>query len=316
MHQGMGIPDPFVTQGLRKLFELLHEPNLANPATSFLSAALSSLATFTGLGPNFLMYPPTKRMLGMIENSLCRSLWEFLHTYGIKLRKLVHIHKQFEHDEIIMERIYASSLSTSDLRTFNYCRIFLQVNRISEIISMDGKGIRRHIWEGQRCPHVIETTRWFNQPCPSKTAWNKFRNILSKIYNTNQDGIFLHRLNIISWNNSQWKWFYCPIALQLFEAVTPNSCLIHSILHHNNRRSLRSVISFATTGYPGTNIPSSASPVTIFLSQHSISMEQRQSLPQYINTNHLSRWTDHLQIQRQGEMLDFQHEYLNNNLIL
>ena len=317
MHQGMGIQDPFVTQGLRKLFELLHEQCHANPATSFLSsAALCNLATFTGLGPNFLLYPPSRQMLGMIDNSLCRSLWEFLHIYGIEVRKMVHIHKQFENDELIMERIYDSSLSTSDLRIFNYCRIFLQVNHLSEVISMDGKGIRRHIWEGIRCHHVLDTTSWFHQPRPSNSAWNKFRNILMTVYNTNQNGIFLERMNITSWNRKQWKWFYCPNSLHLYEAITSNSCLIHPILHHNHRRSQRSVINFLLTGYQGTSIPLSAAPVTIFLRQHSISLEPNLSLPQFINNHALPRWTDHLQVQRQGEMSEFQQEYLQNNLIL
>ena len=316
LHQGMGIPDPFVTQGLRKLFELLHEPCKANPALPFLSSALSSLATFSGLGPNFLLYPPTKRMLGMIDNSLCRSLWEFLHVYGIQVKKLVKCDKQFDQDEYIMKRIYASSYSTADLRIFNYCRIFLQVSRLSEIISINGKGIRRHILEGQRVRHVIDKTCWFDQPCPAKPAWNKFRNMLAGIYSTRQNGIFVSQLNITSWNRSRWKWFYCPDTSNLFEAIAHNKYLSYAILHHNNRRSERSVISFSKIGYPSDNIPSAATPVTVFLYPKSISMDPRQPLPQHCPNLDIPRWTDHLQIQRQGELVEFEQEYLKNNLIL
>ena len=316
IHQGMGIPDPFVTQGLRKLFELLHEQCNANPSLPFLSSALNSLATFTGLGENFLLYPPTRQMLGMIDNSLCRSLWEFLHIYGIKLRKLVKSRKQFEKDELIMERIYSSSCSTAELRIFNYCRLFLQVTCLSDIISMDGKSIRCHIWEGKRVPHIIDKTTWFDQPCPAKPAWNIFRNILTKVLNTNQDGIFRTRFHITSWNRSQWKWFYCPDALQLFEAITPNSCMIHSIIHHNNRRSQRSVLSFAKRGVLSTSIPTSALPATVFFNQQSISLESRIPLPQYNHHINISKWTDHLQIQRQGELEEFKTEYQQNNLII
>lgn len=254
-------------------YELLHEPCKANPSRPFLSAAIRSLETFVGLGPNFLLFPPTKRMLGIIDNSLARSLWEFLHIYGITLNRLTGNHKQFDNDELIMEKIYIYSFDTADIRMFNYCRIFLQITRLSEIISLDGKRIRSHIWEGNKVRHVVDDIQWFNQPCPTKKAWNRFRLMLTKIFNTNQDGILFSQVHITSWNRSMWKWFYCPVTSILYEALESNRCIMRSIQQSTYRRSNRAIMSFALSGYPGTIIPASASPFT----SHSFHATSRNS---------------------------------------
>ena len=87
-YQDLGIPNPFVTQGIKKLFEVLNEPCPANPTSQYLTAALHTFETFSGLGPNFFCIQPNKKMLTIIDNSIIRSLWEFLHIYGTSERRI------------------------------------------------------------------------------------------------------------------------------------------------------------------------------------------------------------------------------------
>jgi hypothetical protein len=73
-----------------------------------------------------------------------------------------------------------------DLRTIppnrlyrlNLCRIFLQVECISEICNIAGTEILQEIWKGIR-PHSSQTTiLWPNQSRPHEQSWNERRTVL------------------------------------------------------------------------------------------------------------------------------------------
>ena len=201
----------------------MNEPCSANPTCPFLKAAITSMQFFTGLGPNFVLLKPCKRILAVVKNCIVRSLWEFLHTYGIQIQDVAIPVYQFNTDEFIMKRVFSSQFTASDIKTFNYCRLYLQVSRLAALITIDGKRIQSHICNGTRVPHILDTNQWFEQPSPSGSAWTIFRKILMAIYHTNNDGIFDLKLQVNAWNKTNWKWFYCTNSQQLYERTSSHT---------------------------------------------------------------------------------------------
>lgn len=67
------------------------------------------------------------------------SLWEFVSTDKITLRKLKQPDRRSNYDGFIMEKVTQGNFNKTDIRLFNCCRIYLQVERISDILTADGK---------------------------------------------------------------------------------------------------------------------------------------------------------------------------------
>jgi hypothetical protein len=283
-HQGLGIPNPFVTQGLKKLFEVLNEPCKANPTYLYLTTAINVFVVFSGLGPNFFSVKPNKKMLAIIDNSIIRSLWEFLHIYGIQLHCHTPDIKFFESDELLMAKVYQSEFHTKDIAIFNWCRLYLQISRLSEIISLDGRQIKHHIWNGIYISHVQSNTNWIRQPQPSQAAWNTFRKMLSILYQTNPNGIFTRKLAITNWNHTEWKWFYCTNEDRLYQRSGDKAFSIHCIALSSSRRSSRSNKRFYKSGTTVTELPNNVLPVTVFFKGDTIILDTIAELGRYYQT--------------------------------
>lgn len=170
----------------------MHEDCANNPTHNFFKAANLSMELFTGLGPKYLTVPTNKLILKTVSNSILRSLWEFLSEYNIVLTNLSDEQWQFPNDEYIMLRIFLSNLKPKEVATFNYYRIYLQIEKLSDIITMDGKQIQQHVWNGTKLAHRLDSRIWPTQPKPTSTAWTTFRRI-SVIFITPRKTGFLLR---------------------------------------------------------------------------------------------------------------------------
>jgi hypothetical protein len=142
-HQGLGIIHPFVTQGLRKLSAWFDCSSTLT--TSLITCAWESCTTQCGLGKNFLC-EPYKPIGAMIDRCWISTLWEFLDEHQITLETDSPDPTRFHGDGYLMKLVHG--LSKSELRTFNYCRIYLRVELLSDIITADGKQVRRNVWAG------------------------------------------------------------------------------------------------------------------------------------------------------------------------
>jgi hypothetical protein len=83
MHHGMGLQNPYYTQGVKKLIEVMHEDCTKNPSQKYIKAANLAMEIYNGLGPNYLTMPMTSLIRKTVPNSILRCLWEFLSEYRI-----------------------------------------------------------------------------------------------------------------------------------------------------------------------------------------------------------------------------------------
>ncbi len=93
--------------------------------------------------------------------------------------------------------------------TFNFCRIFLRVELLSDILTADGHAIRQEIWKGIHNSSISRNGShvWPSQPRPTEKAWNVWRLFLQRILHTNSSGrleIPQQRIGLVV----DWTWAY------------------------------------------------------------------------------------------------------------
>jgi hypothetical protein len=64
----------------------------------------------------------------------------------------------------------------------NLCRLYLQVECLSEICTIDGKEILQEIWQGNRPFNSQTKLLWPNQARPREKSWNEWRTVLKDAF--------------------------------------------------------------------------------------------------------------------------------------
>jgi hypothetical protein len=179
---------PHVLQGLLKTTLMLQESH-SLPLLEHLKHTSWSMARIeSGAGPNFLEQDHSK-FKPFITTGWLSTLWEFLSMYNVRLSQsfLVPLRRS-SNDKYIMPVVIKGKYSTSQLQLFNVCRIFLQVELVSDILNMQGTRVKEHIWKGQRIVHSRYECAWPVQPRPTKAAWNVWHSILQSEFHLDSTG--------------------------------------------------------------------------------------------------------------------------------
>ena len=316
MHHGMGLTNPYYTQGMRKLIELMHERSPKNPSAKFLQAATEAMEICTGLGPNYLSIPINKLMIKTIDNSILRCLWEFLTEYKIILTNLRDPHLQFPQDKHIMYRVFHSHFKPKEVATFQYCRLYLQIEKVSEIITTDGSSIQRHIWHGQQLQHTLHRRVWPDQPCPTTSAWTLFRKMLRTIFLTSEHGVFATAITVNGWVRRHWKWFYCEKTLRLYEATSHNTGVVRTGANTSSRRTRRNPYMFWKHSIEQGSIPNSAIPVTVYENHGFIHIEKYTKIHNYVSHSIHTRWSDYHSVKLNVHRETMDQAFLQGDLVL
>lgn len=151
-HQGLGVQYPFWNQGISKI-QLLVD-NSHTLSQQLLDVAWHNTVKETGLGDNFWDID-FARVKHIVTKGWYSTLWEFLsQAEGLSITRidgLGHRPFRFEGDQYLMRMLLdLPGVSKDDIKVFNYCRLFLQVELISDIITADGKSIRLELWTGEK----------------------------------------------------------------------------------------------------------------------------------------------------------------------
>jgi hypothetical protein len=123
--------------------------------------------------------------LPYLKTGWFRSLRTFLCSINTKLHaEPTHITRPLRiHDTAIMESFIAlHTIPPKILYHLNLCRIFLQVECVSEISNPTGTHILQEIWHGHR-PHDSKSAMlWPNQACPHEKSWAEWRTALKDAF--------------------------------------------------------------------------------------------------------------------------------------
>ena len=143
-YQGLGLPNPLITQGIKKLYFLIDvygQPNLGGN-TVIQSIEQTQLEIGTSKPFYHLNF---KRFKKANTPSLLTYLWEFLSQYDIFIDgPLPSLKIMRKNDRLIMDLLYEnSSISRDDLAACNRVRLYLRVTNLAEITTADGRSLRK-----------------------------------------------------------------------------------------------------------------------------------------------------------------------------
>ena len=91
-----------------------------------------------------------------------------------------------KNDLFLMEDV-VNHMNTGDITKINYCRLYLQVTTLSDIVSADGKYIKQECYNCTKTNQTARTTNdnaWPRQGKPGKTeikAWQTFLNVYTAV---------------------------------------------------------------------------------------------------------------------------------------
>jgi hypothetical protein len=135
-----------------------------------------------------------------IENNYILTLRHYMQQIQATLKEEEPwtVPKSWINDKHIMDELLASPLIPStDYNEMNYCRMYLQVTRLADISTSDGKRIRSDMQEGDR--NVLnrdQTIDWPYQQKPGKASWKKWKKNLRLV--------FCHQADALTDTLGQW----------------------------------------------------------------------------------------------------------------
>lgn len=209
--QGLGIPDIFIMQAIEHLQVLLRHASFSSPfshTASLLRATFESIHLHTGTSVPLWQLNPEKWGC-LVPASWLRSTWVDFYYLGIKVESpRVHLPLFREHDTFIMDKIVSLGVTEPQLTRFNWCRMYLNVLRCSEIASACGRYISHDSWNCIKRKECSAQLGWPLARKPSKQAVATWQALISRAFlKRPNDRSLAHPLGdpILS---DHWRWFY------------------------------------------------------------------------------------------------------------
>jgi hypothetical protein len=115
---------------------------------------------------------------------LFRSLRQFLQSIQATIEiDTTHIARHLRINAVsIMNALLELHIPPNRLYRINLCRIYLQIECLSEICNISGTEILQEVWTGQRPNGSKSTLLWPNQTRPHEKSWMEWRTALKDAF--------------------------------------------------------------------------------------------------------------------------------------
>ena len=187
----------------------------------------------------------------LLPRTWIKSLWQFVHEYGIKMPPYEHIikHKR-EHDIFLMEAFHQAGFNKRELTRLNRCRLYLQVETLSDITDGTGDMILATIYNGNRTSFGIAVHDWPVQHKPDKHHWRSWRKAIRCSFprrTTQRLGTLTRPLGPWTDNNKdKWRWFFSEGTSKLFSReMHTNSWKVYQRVCTRGRVNKKNVFKYA-----------------------------------------------------------------------
>ena len=192
---GLGLHDLYIEQGIKAVTALvghLREP--ASQTAKMMLVELQWCQVQAGTAINLLEEPSTP--IEYIETCWIMNIRSFLDTYNLRidLTQAAPPAPACENDAFIMDSIRTSNLCTaSQLQRINACRMYLRVQRLSEISVADGTALCKEALSGTDRLAFSSEEGWPRQGRPPKKEWQYWSKTIRAVFSI--DGRS-HRLRV------------------------------------------------------------------------------------------------------------------------
>ena len=124
-----------------------------------------------------LFAPSSNCLTSPLGDWLSSTLEEHFHDWKWWLRR--------EKDQFIMEAAMTNGMDDATLLAINRCRLYLQVNLLSDITSGDGKSLSGPSMRGVRVQ--CNSYKWPTQVDPPAKDWNTWRKAIHTLFAPSSD---------------------------------------------------------------------------------------------------------------------------------
>jgi hypothetical protein len=171
LYQGIGMRHLYDLQGSDSTRLLLQELNFENSMTQkMLLELLDVIQLEAGIGNPIL---EDCRSLEYIEWGWIPQIRDFLHHINGKIMHATRKPDVYrEHDQYLMDASYLINQSRRDKLYIHRCRLYLQVETLSDIATAAGTQIHRSWFQREASRPSKSMIQWPRQNCPNKQAWN------------------------------------------------------------------------------------------------------------------------------------------------
>jgi enamine deaminase RidA (YjgF/YER057c/UK114 family) len=186
LYQGLGLRHLYDLQGCDSTRLFLQEINMKKSSTNMmLKATLDAIQLESGIGKPIM---EDTRPLDYIEWGWIPSIRDFLHHIEAKITGVTQNPPLFrKNDCYIMDSKLLGSLTHKERMLIHRCRLFLQVEVLSDISDAAGITIHEAWLHPTREKPSYSLKQWPKQSDPGKEAWRIWQKFISNAF-TNQNG--------------------------------------------------------------------------------------------------------------------------------
>jgi hypothetical protein len=204
----MGIHDYCIEQGIRQLTALAGHVRQDSETSRMMRIELQWCQVQAGTEKHLLGDPIDS--IDYIETCWMMSIRDFLQTYNLRVdfTSTTLPTVQCSGDEFIMDGIrLRSGCSAIELQRINACRMYLQVSRVSDISSANGRFLRRDALLGKAQTFFQSVTKWPRQGRPTREWWSLWNRALKQAFSRTGSSSDL-RVPLGAWHSDfqQCKW--------------------------------------------------------------------------------------------------------------
>ena len=263
---GLGLHDFYIEQGIRQISALVGHLRQNSETGRMMRIELEWCQIQAGTSEALLLHPQSD--IDYVETCWIMSIRDFLRTYRLRLEftEASRQQPQCEQDCFIMDSLREhGQFSATEMQQLNACRMYLQVSRLSDIVTGDGRHILREVLVGSDTKHHLSSNRWPRQGRPIKEWWNLWRRALQRVFSI--DGVSRTiRTPLGLWHHSinQSEWSTLVTTTPSLTAYVRGDNGSYSVFQEAERgqRSRRSYVQTAQVTVVD-NPPSDAVPATL-----------------------------------------------------
>jgi exonuclease III len=182
---GLDFRDLKIEQGVESIRLLMRHLRIPGQPQQMLLITLDQLQHNSGLGTPLLEFPDIRAP--HLEGLWIPQIRKFLQRIhgSLRIADLTIQPLQRYHDYYIMDAVVTCpSLSPSDVKRINYCRLYLQVLTLSDMSNATGDRLAPGIRHGQHLWSQSKTTiQEIHQERPNEASWTIWRRFLNTIAN-------------------------------------------------------------------------------------------------------------------------------------
>ena len=231
-YQGLNLPLLYLEQEIGKLNAILNFGHTESVVWAQLSLGFEHIQVHLGLKDILLNYE-YETFCDLCPDCWIKTVWKFMSNHNLKIQGWKQVRPlQRKNDIFLMEEIAQHDISIQDRKIFNECRMYLQVETLSDIVSGDGKRIAQCYYNGRRDEYRHPKLRWPDVTRPNTHRWIKWKSILDKVWCRDKS---VHRVHIplTTWKyspNMKWIWFFDPLTENLYQIVNDKIATTHYTL--------------------------------------------------------------------------------------